>query len=186
MTEIPATTEIYVDADACPVREEVYRVAERLGLVVHLVSNGSRPFRPPPLPTARMVTVAEGADAADDWIAERIGAADICVTADIPLAARCLARGARALSPSGRVWTPDNIGGAPARERGRDRRTAATRPRRALAISLRPRRRGDGCAPRDQCPPIVVKSCAFSEVTPWNVTRVLSESVIVTEPPETV
>jgi uncharacterized protein YaiI (UPF0178 family) len=117
MTEIPATTEIYVDADACPVREEVYRVAERLGLVVHLVSNGSRPFRPPPLPTARMVTVAEGADAADDWIAERIGAADICVTADIPLAARCLARGSRALSPSGRVWTPDNIGGALA---GRD------------------------------------------------------------------
>ena len=105
-------TEIYVDADACPVREEVYRVATRLGLVVFLVSNGSRPIRPPGLPTVRMITVAEGADAADDWIAERIGAADVCVTADIPLAARCLARGARAVSPKGHAWTPDNIGNA--------------------------------------------------------------------------
>ena len=85
-------TEIYVDADACPVREEVYRVATRLGLVVHVVSNGSRPIRPRGLPNVRMVTVADGADIADDWIAERITAADVCVTADIPLASRCLAR----------------------------------------------------------------------------------------------
>ncbi|HEY0420534.1 MAG TPA: DUF188 domain-containing protein, partial [Acetobacteraceae bacterium] len=78
-------TEIYVDGDACPVREEVYRVAGRLGLVVHVVSNGSRPIRPPGLPNVRMVTVPEGADVADDWIAERITAKDVCVTADIPL-----------------------------------------------------------------------------------------------------
>lgn len=103
---------IYVDADACPVREEVYRVAGRFGLVVHVVSNGSRPIRPPGLPNVRMVVVGEGADAADDWIAARIGPDDICVTADIPLAARCLAKGARALAPAGKVWTADNIGAA--------------------------------------------------------------------------
>lgn len=105
-------TEIFVDGDACPVREEVYRVAGRLGLKVHVVSNGSRPIRPPGLPNVSMVLVPEGADAADDWIAGRIGATDICVTADIPLAARCLARKARALAPNGKVWTADNIGGA--------------------------------------------------------------------------
>lgn len=105
-------TAIYVDADACPVREECYRVADRLGLTVFVVSNGSRPIRPPGRANVRMVLVGEGADAADDWIAERIGAADVCITADIPLAARCLARGARAVSPVGRPWTGDNIGQA--------------------------------------------------------------------------
>ena len=103
---------IYIDGDACPVREETYRVAERLGLDVFVVANGSRPIRPPARPNVTMITVAEGADAADDWIAERIGPADICVTADIPLAARCLASGGRAVSPTGHPWTPDNIGGA--------------------------------------------------------------------------
>ena len=113
-------TEIYIDADACPVREEVFRVATRLALVVHVVSNGSRPIRPPGLPNVRMVTVGEGADIADDWIAERIGPRDVCVTADIPLAARCLERGAHALSHNGKHWTPDNIGSALAgREIGR-------------------------------------------------------------------
>jgi uncharacterized protein YaiI (UPF0178 family) len=67
-----------------------------------------------------MVTVPEGVDVADDWIAERITAADVCVTSDIPLASRCLARGARALAPNGRLWTGDNIGNALAgREIGR-------------------------------------------------------------------
>ncbi len=93
-------------------REEVYRVARRLGIVVFVVSNGSRPIRPPGGETIRMVVVGQGADAADDWIAERIAAADVCVTADIPLAARCLARGARAVAPGGHVWTADNIGHA--------------------------------------------------------------------------
>jgi uncharacterized protein YaiI (UPF0178 family) len=105
-------TEIYVDADACPVREEVYRVADRLALTVHLVTNGSRPIRPPGNPRIRLVIVEEGADKADDWIAERITATDVCVTSDIPLAARCLARQARALSPTGRLWTENNIGNA--------------------------------------------------------------------------
>ncbi len=103
---------IFVDGDACPVREEIYRVAGRLHLGVFVVSNGSRPIRPPGLPNVEMVLVPEGADAADDWIAERIAAADVCVTADIPLAARCLERGARAVSPKGHHWTTDNIGTA--------------------------------------------------------------------------
>ena len=105
-------TDIYVDADACPVREEVYRVADRLGLTVFVVSNGSRPIRPTGNPRIRMIVVGEGADAADDWIAERIGGADVCVTADIPLASRCLAKGAGAVSPTGKAWTQDNIGNA--------------------------------------------------------------------------
>ncbi len=93
-------------------REEVYRVAARLRLPVHVVSNGSRPIRPPADPQIRMVTVAEGADAADDWIVTHIKASDVCVTSDIPLASRCLALGARVVAPNGRVWTPDNIGSA--------------------------------------------------------------------------
>ena len=118
--DTPPMTEIYIDGDACPVREEVYRVATRLGLVVHVVSNGSRPIRPPGLPNVRMVVVPAGADIADDWIAERVTPTDICVTSDIPLAARCLERGARALSSTGHLWTRDNIGSALAgREIGR-------------------------------------------------------------------
>jgi len=105
-------TEIYVDADACPVREEIYRVATRLSLNVLVVSNGSRPIRPPGLPNVRMVIVDSGADIADDWIAEHITARDVCVTSDIPLASRCLAKGAKALAANGKLWTPDNIGSA--------------------------------------------------------------------------
>ena len=105
-------TILYVDGDACPVREEIYRVAERLKLEVFVVANGSRPIRPPPHPNVHMITVSEGADIADDWIAERITPADICITADIPLAGRCLARGGRALSPKGHIWTTANIGNA--------------------------------------------------------------------------
>jgi uncharacterized protein YaiI (UPF0178 family) len=113
-------TEIYIDADACPVREEVYRVAARYGLTVHVVSNGSRPIRPVPNPAIKMIIVGEGADAADDWIADRISPADVCITADIPLASRCLAKGARAVAHNGRHWTTDNIGSALAgREIGR-------------------------------------------------------------------
>ncbi len=107
-----AASAIYVDGDACPVREEVYRVATRLGLDVFVVSNGSRPLRPPGLPNVRMVLVGGTSDAADDWIAERIGTHDVCVTSDIPLASRCLAKGARVVAPNGHLWTPDNIGGA--------------------------------------------------------------------------
>ncbi len=105
-------TDIYIDADACPVREEVYRVATRMGVGVQVVHNGSRPIRPPGLANVQVVVVGDGPDVADDWIAERITDADVCVTADIPLASRCLARGARALSHTGHVWSADNIGSA--------------------------------------------------------------------------
>ena len=113
-------TEIYIDGDACPVRDETYRVAGRFKIGVYVVSNGSRPIRPMADPTIRMIIVPEGADEADDWIAEHITASDVCITADIPLASRCLAKGARAVSPNGKHWTQDNIGSALAgREIGR-------------------------------------------------------------------
>ena len=95
-------TDIYVDGDACPVRDEIYRVATRLRLNVFVVSNGSRPIRPPGTPNVSMVLFGESADAADDWIAERIGATDVCVTANIPLASRCLKKGARVVSLIGK------------------------------------------------------------------------------------
>jgi uncharacterized protein YaiI (UPF0178 family) len=114
-------TDIYVDGDACPVREEIYRVAARLGLNVLVVSNGSRPIRPPGTSNVSMVLVGDSADAADDWIAERIGAADVSVTSDIPLASRCLKKGARVVSPTGKQWTEANIGNALA---GRHRDTS--------------------------------------------------------------
>ena len=84
-------TEIYVDGDACPVKDEVMRVAERHGLMVHFVSNSGMRLYDSPL--VNPVVVPEGPDAADDWIAERITDLDIAVTADIPLAARCLEKG---------------------------------------------------------------------------------------------
>ena len=105
-------TDIYVDGDACPVREEIYRVATRLEVKVFVVSNGSRPIRPPGMSNVSMVLVGDSADAADDWIAARIGAADVCVTSDIPLASRCLKKGARVVSPIGKQWTEANIGNA--------------------------------------------------------------------------
>jgi uncharacterized protein YaiI (UPF0178 family) len=101
-------TEIYVDADACPVKAEVERVAGRHGLIVHIVSNGG--IRPSQNPLIKTVIVPEGADAADDWIAERIGAADICVTSDIPLASRCLKTGAAVLRPNGKAFDEASIG----------------------------------------------------------------------------
>jgi uncharacterized protein YaiI (UPF0178 family) len=106
------TQTIHVDGDACPVRDEVFRVALRLGVQVVVVGNGARPVRLPDHPAFRLVIVADGLDAADDWIAEHIARGDVCVTQDIPLASRCLAQGARALSPRGHPWTPENIGGA--------------------------------------------------------------------------
>jgi hypothetical protein len=90
----------------------VYRVGARLGVQVHVVSNFSRPLRPPDLPNVQLVMVGDAADAADDWIAERIGAGDICVTSDIPLASRCLKNGARVIAPNGHEWTASNIGSA--------------------------------------------------------------------------
>lgn len=101
---------LYIDADACPVRDEAVGFADRHGLKVYLVANGSRPLPRPRSPHAEVVIVSEGADKADDWIAEHIAGGDICVTADIPLASRCLAAGAKAVSPRGYRWNEDNIG----------------------------------------------------------------------------
>jgi hypothetical protein len=101
-------TEIFVDGDACPVKQEVERVADRHGLMVHIVSNGG--VRPSLNPRVRHVIVPEGADAADNWIAEHIGTFDIAITADIPLASRCLKKGAAVLGPSGKKFSPETIG----------------------------------------------------------------------------
>lgn len=100
--------DIYVDGDACPVKDEAVRVAARHGLTVHIVSN--QWLRVAETPLVRRVVVPEGPDAADDWIVERIEADDIAVTADIHLAARCLKKGARALGPAGKPFTDDSIG----------------------------------------------------------------------------
>ncbi len=99
---------LFVDADACPVKQELVRVAERHGLIVHMVSN--RWVRGDAHPLIQRVVVADGPDVADDWIAERIGAGDIVITADIPLAARCVGKGARALTPTGRILDGNSIG----------------------------------------------------------------------------
>lgn len=101
-------TEIYVDADACPVKDEVLKVAERHGLKTWLVSDGG--IRPHPSPLVEIVVVTQGADAADDWIADNILSGDITVTNDIPLADRCLKKGAMAIRPDGKVFTDDSIG----------------------------------------------------------------------------
>jgi uncharacterized protein YaiI (UPF0178 family) len=99
---------IYVDGDACPVKDEIFRVAERHNLKVYLVSNswhriGANPF-------VEQVVVSQGPDVADDWIVERIGDDDIIITADIPLADRCIKNAACAIAPTGKPFTPDSIG----------------------------------------------------------------------------
>ena len=101
---------LFIDADACPVKREALKVAERHGLPVFMVSNGG--IRPSPSPLVETVVVAEGPDAADRWIAERIGPGDICVTQDVLLAAACLKAGAAALRGTGEAFTPANIGHA--------------------------------------------------------------------------
>jgi len=101
---------ILVDADACPVKDEVLRVADRHGVKVTLVANfGLRPSRNP---MVAHVMVPQGPDAADDWIAEAAGADDIVVTADIPLASRALKKGATVIGPTGRLFSEVNIGSA--------------------------------------------------------------------------
>ncbi len=102
--------EIFVDADACPVKDEVYVVATRCGVPVALVAN-TRMYAPKGM-GVEMVVVDGTPDAADDWIAAQARAGDVVVTADIPLAARCLAAGARVLGHDGRPFTEDSIGGA--------------------------------------------------------------------------
>jgi len=103
-------TILYVDADACPVKDEVYRVAARYRLHVHVVCNSW--IRVPASPSIELVVVDAGPDVADDWIAERAGPGDVVITSDILLAQRALAAGAQAVHPTGRMFTADNIGGA--------------------------------------------------------------------------
>ena len=99
---------IYVDADACPVKNEVYRVAARHGLKVIVVSNS--PIAVPRDPLVERVVVAAGMNEADDFIAERAIRGDIVITADIPLASRCVKAGAAVIAPAGRVFTEESIG----------------------------------------------------------------------------
>lgn len=114
-------SEIFVDADACPVKEEAVKVADRHGLVIHFVSNAW--MRLPAGVNVNRVVVSDGFDAADDWIAGRAGAGDIVVTGDIPLADRCLKNGAQVIGLSGKPFTEDAIGMALAmREISRDLR----------------------------------------------------------------
>jgi uncharacterized protein len=102
--------DVFVDADACPVKQEIYRVAKRYGLFVHLVANSR--MRTPEEQWVTLVVVEGHLDAADDWIADHVGADDVVVTADIPLAARCLENGALVLGTTGRPFTEENIGDA--------------------------------------------------------------------------
>ena len=102
--------DIYVDADACPVKDEVYRVAQRYGLIVYVVANAF--INVPAHPKIKRVVVEAGPDVADDWIAERALVDDVVITNDIPLAERALKGGAAAIAPNGRTFTIDSIGSA--------------------------------------------------------------------------
>ncbi|CAO4154651.1 YaiI/YqxD family protein [Methylorubrum thiocyanatum] len=105
---MPPTIAIYVDADACPVKDEVYRVAGRYGLHVYVVSNSFMNL--PREPWIERVIVGDAFDAADDWIAERARPGAIVVTADVPLASRCVKAGAAALAPNGKAFTDASVG----------------------------------------------------------------------------
>jgi uncharacterized protein YaiI (UPF0178 family) len=100
--------EIFIDADACPVKDEIYRVADRYGLKVYVVANA--PIRIPRVPSIEQIVVGADPDAADDWIAARARQASIVVTSDIPLASRCIKTGAEVLTPTGRRFTEASIG----------------------------------------------------------------------------
>src|ERR1700709_1608920 len=100
--------EVYVDADGCPVKDEVYRVARRHGWTVHVVANSRMSV--PTDEKIRQVVVGGRFDAADDWLAEGVGPGDVAVTADIPLAARCLEKGATVIGTKGNLFTEDSIG----------------------------------------------------------------------------
>ena len=99
---------IYIDADACPVKDEIYRVAARHSLPVSVVAGGF--IRVPDDPMIERIAAGPGMDAADDWIAERAGPDDVVITADIPLASRCVKSGASVIAPNGKAFTEDSIG----------------------------------------------------------------------------
>ena len=102
--------QIYVDGDGCPVKPEIFRVAKRYGLSVHVVANGWMPT--PDAPRVQMVIVGQELDAADDWIVAHAGAEDLVITTDIPLAARCVAKRSAVLHPTGKRFTEDDVGTA--------------------------------------------------------------------------
>src|SRR3982074_3540124 len=102
------TTRIYVDADACPVKDEIYRVAARHGLPVSVVAGNF--IRVPQDPLIERIAAGSGMDAADDWIAERAGKGDIVFTSDIPLASGCVKAGAEVIAPNGKPFTEQSIG----------------------------------------------------------------------------
>jgi len=101
-------TTLFIDADACPVKDEAIKVADRHNLKIYIVSNGG--LRPNPHPLVETIVVPDGPDIADQWIADRAKKGDVVVTGDIPLAARCIENGARVVRHNGEVFTPDNIG----------------------------------------------------------------------------
>jgi uncharacterized protein YaiI (UPF0178 family) len=107
-TSILNATRIYIDADACPVKDEIYRVAARFGLPVSVVAGQF--IRVPQDPLIERIAAGSGMDAADDWIAERAGKGDIVVTSDIPLASRCVKAGAEVIAPNGKPFTEQSIG----------------------------------------------------------------------------
>ncbi len=110
MTPAAPVIILYIDADACPVKDEAYKVARRYALPVKLVANTF--LMAPREDLIERVVVEAGPDAADDWIAERAERRDVVITADIPLASRCLKAGAQVIAPNGRPFTPDSIGAA--------------------------------------------------------------------------
>ncbi len=139
----PQAIRIFVDADACPVKAEVYRVAERYGLKVFVVANSF--MNVPRSDMIERVIVKEGPDVADDWIVERAGLSDIVITADIPLAGRCVKKGATAIGPTGKPFNDDSIGMAlatrdlltdSAQRRRQHARSAAADASGYLAISI--------------------------------------------------
>jgi hypothetical protein len=131
---------IFVDADACPVKDEVYVVATRYGVPVAVVANA--PLFVPQGMGVQLVVVDRGPDAADDWIAEQVRPHDVVITADVPLAARCLATGARVLGSTGREFDTDSIGGALAmRDLLAQRREAGEITRGPAPISAKDRSR---------------------------------------------
>jgi len=108
MTEAPHTSRIYVDADACPVKDEIYRVAIRLGVPVSVVAGNF--IRVPQDPLIERIAAGSGMDAADNWIAERARTGDVVITADIPLASRCVKAGADVIAPNGKPFSEESIG----------------------------------------------------------------------------
>ena len=143
MTPDLNTTRIYVDADACPVKDEIYRVAVRHGVPVSVVAGHF--IRVPQDPLIERIAAGAGMDAADDWIAERAGKGDIVITSDIPLASRCVKKGAEVIAPNGKPFTEaidrHDAGGAQPDDRsaliGRgDRRSQILHPARPFGVPL--------------------------------------------------